>query len=303
MKSEISAAAFSPQSILATWWQIEGELDQIDSDLTTKTTTEYSKRDPSGSVSFEMQVKKPGIFSGRSVLDWIATANPNWKFSQLPQNGAQFEKQECLLRGEAPLGELLGRERMILNLLQHLSGIATATNNLCREIEKHWNFESRPPQVFHTRKFLPFLRSLQLEACLHGGGARHRVDLADRILFKDNHKNLLKTAGLSFSDYLKFLQERNLLTNALIEVENEEEGHLCLKSGVAHLMLDNFSPDQVRKFCESIPASSLVSIEISGSLTVENVAAYLVHPRVQRLSFGALTHSVRALDISLEISL
>jgi nicotinate-nucleotide pyrophosphorylase (carboxylating) len=301
--STIDSRLFSSSAILETWWNIESELDHCAEDLTTKTTAEYLGGDLQQERAFELVAKKTGVFSGRRVLEWIEKEIPGWSFEFVPADGAPIMDGQSIVKGKARLCDILARERMLLNLLQHLSGIASATRLIFDQVQKNWSFDTPAPALLHTRKFLPFLRTLQLDACVHGGGRRHREHLGDRILFKDNHKKLLYAEKRNLSEFMGFLRRSGLLETSLIEVENPAEAKECLAAGARHLMLDNFEREDIKQFCAYVPESNPVSIEVSGSLNLENVASYLVHERISRLSFGALTHSVRAQDISLELSL
>jgi nicotinate-nucleotide pyrophosphorylase (carboxylating) len=287
-------------SDIAQWWRSEAELDRSAEDRTTRSILEIAPGVSPQPAHFYLLAKQNLVFSGAKILKWVSENKSGWSFRSLPEDGAALEKGTAVAHGKAPLESLLGHERILLNLLQHLSGIALQTRTTVESVRAAWKFPDPPPAVFHTRKFQPSLRKFQAEAVLHGGGQIHRMDLADRILFKDNHKKVLRTLGISLVDYYHHLKVRGEIESALIEVENVEEGLQALECGVTHLMLDNFGAEETRAFFSRAPARRF-EIELSGNLTPERLPALLMDPRIRRLSFGSLTHSVRAADISLEI--
>jgi len=286
---------------IASWWKNEGMLDACDRDVTTQSVLDCVPALNQKRSDFYIHAKKAGVFSGRKFLDWIAANLKDWSLQCLVADGQAIEVGQKIVTGTAPLAELLARERMILNMVQHLSGIASATSELRALVQQHWKFEKAPPAVLHTRKFLPGLRQWQTQACLHGGGESHRRDLGDRILFKDNHKKLITGSGVKLPAYYEELRKTSQLATALIEVETVDEGLEAVACGVQNLLLDNFSAEDLQRFFLRLGPQSSVSIELSGNLNAESLPKLFVDSRIQRLSFGSVTHSVRALDISLEI--
>jgi nicotinate-nucleotide pyrophosphorylase (carboxylating) len=297
----MKTSVFDEQTWIREWWLGEGRADACDVDVTTGSLLGVLpglRRQP---VTFVLLAKSPGVFSGRSFLDWIGEHQSSWNFEKMLKDGAPLAAGENFLRGGAELSELLSRERMLLNMLQHLSGIATATAQIVEMVKNCWKFSAPQPEVLHTRKFLPGLRHWQAEACLHGGGASHRLNLGDRILFKDNHKKFLLKNGSTLSAYYAHLLKNGSIKSALIEVETVDEALGAVNAGVENLLLDNFKIPEIGRFFKLLPRDSKISIELSGNLTKDSLPGLLVDSRIRRLSFGAITHSVKALDISLEI--
>jgi nicotinate-nucleotide pyrophosphorylase (carboxylating) len=194
----------------------------------------------------------------------------------------------------------------VLNLLQMLSGVSTQTQSYAKIIDEAYEawpdddkerFEK--PRLYHTRKTLPGLRAFQVYAAVVGGADLHRLHLADRVMLKDNHKQILEAQGLGFVDLVGWARSRPETASDLwlIEVDSADEAMRLAAVGVKHLLLDNFSPALVR---EVLPAlRSVESLEVSGGLRLETLADYVI-PGVKRLSVGALTHSARSMDISME---
>lgn len=193
-------------------------------------------------------------------------------------------------RGSAP--DVLKVERILLNLLMHASGIATFTRRLVIKAK------SANPRVIvaATRKTLPFLRYIEKKAVMIGGGDPHRFSLSDAAMFKDNHKAFATLEGLAKAR-TSFIYKRE------IEISSVEEAVKAAELGFDVVMLDNMSPEEVKKVSEILEAKGLrrrVILEASGGITEDNVHFYA--PYVDVISIGRLTHSAPALDMSLEIS-
>jgi nicotinate-nucleotide pyrophosphorylase (carboxylating) len=197
---------------------------------------------------------------------------------------------------------LLSSERVILNLLQHLSGIATLTRKYVDAIE------GTHARVLDTRKTVPGLRVLEKYAVQCGGGTNHRIDLASGILIKNNHISLgggLRTA------LTRALANRRFHQRVQVEVRTPQELEDALECGAEAVLLDNMTPQQVRESVERIhraiaeqpgpgPEPRRIPIEASGGIVLENIRAY-AETGVDFISVGALTHSAKAADISMSI--
>ncbi len=188
---------------------------------------------------------------------------------------------------------LLSTERVILNLLQHLSGIATLTRRYADAIQ------GTPARVLDTRKTVPGLRALEKYAVLCGGGTNHRIDLASGILIKNNHIAL----GGGLATVLKrALEARKPGQRVQIEVRNARELEEALAGGAEAILLDNMPPAQVRQSIERIKRENRwIPTEASGGIALETVRAY-AETGVDFISVGALTHSAKAADISMTIA-
>jgi nicotinate-nucleotide pyrophosphorylase (carboxylating) len=188
---------------------------------------------------------------------------------------------------------LLSTERVILNLLQHLSGIATLTRRYADAIQ------GTHARVLDTRKTVPGLRALEKYAVLCGGGTNHRIDLASGILIKNNHISL--GGGLK-KVLARALESRKPGQRVQIEVRTAQELDDALAGGAEAILLDNMTPEKVKQSIERIKREERwIPTEASGGILLENIRAY-AETGVDFISVGALTHSARAADLSMTIS-
>ena len=188
---------------------------------------------------------------------------------------------------------LLSSERVILNLLQHLSGIATLTRQYCDAIQ------GTKARVLDTRKTVPGLRALEKYAVLCGGGTNHRLDLASGILIKNNHISL---GGGIPKVLANALEKRKAGQRVQVEVRNPRELEEALSHGAEAILLDNMKPEQVKASMERIHQEQRwIPTEASGGIVLENIRAY-AESGVDFISVGALTHSAKAANISMRIA-
>ena len=188
---------------------------------------------------------------------------------------------------------LLSCERVILNLMQHLSGIATNTRRYVDAIH------GTHARVLDTRKTVPGLRALEKYAVLCGGGTNHRLDLASGILIKNNHISL---GGGLRAALAHALERREGNQRVQVEVRNTRELDEALECGAEAILLDNMTPNQVRNAIDRIKTETRwIPTEASGGIVLENIRAY-AETGVDFISVGALTHSARAADISMSIA-
>ncbi len=193
-----------------------------------------------------------------------------------------------------PLARILRAERPLLNLLQRACGIATLTRAYVDAIAGF------PCRILHTRKTAPGLRALDIAAVIAGGGARHRGDLSHEVMVKDNHWKALVRGG---GDLARALDDaRALGLSALyVEVESLDEVEEACRAGATRLLVDNQSPAVVRDWGSAARAiRPAIEIEATGGITLENVRAY-AEAGADFVSVGALTHSVRAADLAIEV--
>jgi nicotinate-nucleotide pyrophosphorylase (carboxylating) len=194
-----------------------------------------------------------------------------------------------------PLGRILRAERPMLNLLQRASGIATATRAYVDAVA------DTGCRILHTRKTAPGLRVLDVAAVLAGGGTRHRFDLAHEVMVKDNHWQALRGEGNTLAEALADGRRRGV-ASLQVEVETEAQLEEACAAGATRLLVDNQPPPTVRAWArrarELVPG---IEIEATGGITLANVREY-AEAGVDFVSIGALTHSVAAADIGLEIA-
>ena len=209
------------------------------------------------------------------------------------EDGATLEAGQTFATLQGPAHSILGGERVALNFLQHLSGIATLTSRFCAEI-RHF-----PAILVDTRKTIPGLRRLEKWAVALGGGTNHRTSLSDGVLIKDNHLVLLEAQGITLREACRKAKERlSHHFRICVEVETLEQIDQALDGGADVLLLDNMSPPLVREAVGLVKGRA--QTEVSGGITIENVREYAA-TGVDSISIGALTHSTPAVDISLDV--
>ena len=257
-------------------------------DLTTDVTV------PSAlPASGQLEFRSEGVVAGRSYADAVAVAC-NCRIEWKAEEGAWVGNRAVIGRVEGELALILRAERPILNLLQRASGIATLTRRFVDVLK------GTRCRVLHTRKTAPGLRIFDLNAVLAGGGDLHRTDLAQVVMVKDNHWKALIRQGRSLGDAASEARSRGA-ARVYVEVEVEHQVKLACAAGADRLLVDNQAPDVVRRWGEL--ARSLkpgIEIEATGGISLANARAY-ADAGADFISIGALTHSVVAADISLEI--
>ncbi len=237
-----------------------------------------------------MVAKSSGVIAGLAVAEYIfRTLNPGIIWKTFVKDGDKVDKGDLLLEISGSYRALLTGERLALNFLQRMSGIATLTAECVSTISGY------NAKILDTRKTVPGLRLLDKYAVLMGGGTNHRIGLYDMVLIKDNH---IKVAGGITRAVSQI--KKGLASGIQIEVEttNLEEVHQALDSGVDIIMLDNMTTDVMAE-CVKIIAGR-AKVEASGNMTIERLKQ-VAATGVDYISIGALTHSVMAFDISMNI--
>jgi nicotinate-nucleotide pyrophosphorylase (carboxylating) len=238
--------------------------------------------------------KKEGILAGTEAAEQVFhRVDPELKVEILLEDGAKVKPGSKVARVSGSIASILKAERVALNFLQRLSGIASETNRYVAGVE------GLPVRIMDTRKTTPGLRLLEKYAVRVGGGENHRVNLGDGILIKDNHLAALRSQGLNIKEIItRARQNAPQQLKIEVEVETVSEALEAVEAGADIVMLDNMNLDDMRKAVKSIHGRAL--IEASGGITLDNVRA-VAETGVDFISIGALTHSTRALDISLEL--
>lgn len=236
-------------------------------------------------------IKDPGIIAGLAVLEEAyRLLDSSIAVSFFKQDGTFVEPGDIIAEVQGPTQHLLSGERVILNLLQHMSGIATATGKAVKALN------DPDIRICDTRKTLPGLRMLQKHAVRCGGGYNHRYRLDDGIMIKDNH---IAAAGSITKAVERARQRSGLMIRIEVETETERQVREAVEAGADIIMLDNRSPQEVKKLAQIIPDH--IVTEVSGGITEENIGGYR-HTNVDYISLGYLTHSVQALDISFNLN-
>lgn len=264
-------------------------------DITTRLTVPEGRK-----AKGVIRAKEKGIVAGLPVAELVLkTVNKKVKFKAKVKEGERVKKGQVIAEVSGDARNILTAERIALNFLQRLSGIATLTNQFVEKVRSY------KVKIFDTRKTTPGLRYLEKYAVRCGGGYNHRMGLWEMVLIKDNHFRL-QASGFRLQDLVKKTRKR-IPRGMEVEVEtkNLREVREALKARVDIIMLDNMSLKSIRKaieLCHRSPVTGHRSpiLEASGGITLENVRK-IAETGVDRISIGALTHSAKALDISLDI--
>lgn len=238
-------------------------------------------------------VKEEGILAGVEIARKVFEKfDPSLKMTVMIGDGAHVKPGDIAFVVEGKVRSLLQTERIMLNIMQRMSGIATQT----ARYQQH--LEGLKTKVLDTRKTTPGMRMLEKEAVRIGGGSNHRIGLFDMILIKDNHVDFAGGITQAIEAAKKYCAEKNKDLKIEIEVRNEKEIAEALEAGVDRIMLDNFTPERTHKAVEQIRAvNPAVEIESSGGITLDTLRDY-GECGVDFISVGALTHSVKGLDMS-----
>jgi nicotinate-nucleotide pyrophosphorylase (carboxylating) len=246
---------------------------------------------PEKLIKGEFIAKATGVISGSdSILLGYQLLDETVEVQYLASDGDRIEPGDCIARVDGSVRALLTSERVILNILQHMSGIATKTAMAVMELE------GSNTRVCDTRKTLPGLRALQKYAVRCGGGFNHRLRLDDGVMIKDNH---IAAAG-SISKAVELARKQvGLMVKVEVECETEAQVKEAVDAGADIVMLDNQTPESAKRLCEMVPEN--VIVELSGGITPETIGKFK-HCGAHYISMGSVTHSVTALDISFVLS-
>ncbi len=239
--------------------------------------------------------KTDGIVSGiEAALEVFRTLDINITTQTLIPDGTVIKPNDIVAHIEGSIATILNGERVALNIIQRLSGISTETRKYVDAIS------GTRARIIDTRKTVPGLRELEKYAVRMGGGHNHRFNLADGILIKDNHIAPLKSQNMSLADIVKKAKDKSPHTVKIeIEVETYEEAMEALQANADIILLDNMNTKEMQKVVLSVDNSCL--LEASGGINLGTVRA-VAETGVDLISVGGLTHSVKSLDISMEMS-
>ncbi|MDP3878818.1 MAG: carboxylating nicotinate-nucleotide diphosphorylase [Dehalococcoidales bacterium] len=239
-------------------------------------------------------VKAEGVLAGIDLVREIfRRVDPALTFDILFQDGSRIKRGDIIATVSGRVSSILTPERVSLNFLQKLSGIATQTAQLVV------GAGDLPVTILDTRKTTPGLRALERYAVRVGGGKNHRFNLTDLILIKDNHLVAMRALGMSLKEIIAKARENSPLSLKIeVEVTSPEEALEAVEAGADIIMPDNMSPDEMRHLISLLPFN--VKTEASGGVTVDNIRE-VAASGVNFISSGALTHSTKALDISIEL--
>ncbi|NDV81896.1 carboxylating nicotinate-nucleotide diphosphorylase [Bacteroides sp. 51] len=239
----------------------------------------------------KLLIKEAGVLAGVEIAKEIFHRfDPTMKVEVFINDGTEVKPGDIVMIVEGKVQSLLQTERLMLNVMQRMSGIATMTRKYVKQLE------GTKTRVLDTRKTTPGMRMLEKEAVKIGGGVNHRIGLFDMILLKDNHVDFAGGIDKAITRAQEYLKEKGKDLKIEIEVRNFDELQQVLNiGGVDRIMLDNFTPENTRKAVEMI--GGRYETESSGGITFDTLRNY-AETGVDYISVGALTHSVKGLDMS-----
>lgn len=241
-------------------------------------------------------VKSRGVLAGIQVAEMaFVQVDHSIRFDRLSQDGMPVEPGDRVATITGKVASILKAERVALNFLQHLSGVATETSKYVEAVS------GTSAKILDTRKTTPGLRLFEKYAVKMGGGQNHRAGLGDQVLIKDNHLEALHSEDITLGDAVRKARENTPLTVTIeVEVETVKQAKEAVAAGADIVLLDNMSVDEMKRAVKAVKGYTLT--EASGGITLDNVHA-VAKTGVDFISIGALTHSARALDISLELEI
>ncbi len=240
--------------------------------------------------------KQDGVLAGLDIAKEVFKTSGRVKFSSKHKDGFHFKNGSEIARIEAKASVILAAERVAVNLLSHLSGIATFTDKFVKVVTNN------KIKIYDTRKTLPLMRELEKYAVRVGGGHNHRMNLEESLMIKDNHINIYKKKYKS-QDYIikmmQILKKRYPGKKIILEVHNLSEWIQAMKVKPDVVMFDNWSPEDIDMALQMLNKRNF-EIEISGSIRLKQLERIL-SLGIDRISLGRITHSAPAVDFSLEI--
>jgi len=266
-------------------------------DVTTAATV------PAGTTARgTVRAKQAGVLSGTvAALATFRRIDAQLEAVALLEDGAALAPGADILRVRGSARAILSGERVALNFLQRLSGVATQTAGFVAAVS------GTGVRILDTRKTTPGLRLLEKAAVLHGGGVNHRVGLYDAILVKENHAAAAGGLGVAIGRALGAAQRAQPPLEVVVEAHSLADVRAIAATGIDRVLLDNFTPEEIAQAVASLrlgggAGARRPAIEVSGGINLGNVRAYAI-PGVDFISVGALTHSAPALDLSLDLEI
>ena len=260
--------------------------DNISQDITTKSTQAGTK-----SVTANFVAKEDLIFAGKEIINQAFVKECS--IENIIDDGAKINKGDLIATLTGPVNIVLQKERVVLNLIQRLSGIASTAFELSQKLKPY------KIQLLDTRKTTPGLRVFEKFAVCAGGGTNHRFSLKDAVMIKDNHL----IGNPDIQDAARKACGANPGKDIQIEVDTTDQLHVALKTKATSILLDNFKPQDLPEAIQIIRTTTKenqIYIELSGGINRENLESYCVKG-VDGISMGALTHNIKSKDISLDL--
>lgn len=246
--------------------------------------------------SAQLLVKQDGVVAGIfAALEVFRQVDPSLDIKLMKNDGDKIAIGDIILTIQGSARNILTAERLALNYLQRMSGIATYTAHLCSIIE------GTGCKLLDTRKTTPGMRFFEKEAVRLGGGVNHRYGLYDMIMIKDNHVDYAGSIPKAIEAVKRYLNEKKLELDIIVEARNEDEVRAIVEAGgVRRILLDNFTPEAMAKVIQTIPDQ--FETEASGGINEQTIRSY-AETGVDYISVGALTHQIKSLDLSLKAKL
>lgn len=243
--------------------------------------------------SAQLRVKESGVIAGVQLARMIAHYyDPQLQFNILIQDGSEITPGQVAFTISGSARSILSCERLMLNVMQRMSGVATLTSKFVAALA------NSNTKVLDTRKTTPLFRAAEKWAVIIGGGHNHRFGLYDMILIKDNHIDFAGGIKQAIQQAHNYLRKHKLDLKIEIETRNLDEVKEVLQYGAVHrIMLDNYTPEEIKKAVSLI--NNKYETEISGGVTLENINQY-AHCGADFISVGAITHSYKSIDLSLK---
>jgi nicotinate-nucleotide pyrophosphorylase (carboxylating) len=240
-----------------------------------------------------LKIKDTGILAGVNVAEFIFLyADPTSIVTKMKKDGHAMHPGEIAFEVEASVYTLLTAERLVLNCMQKMSGIATLTKKYTDKLKGYRT------QILDTRKTTPNFRLLEKEAVKIGGGENHRFGLYDMIMLKDNHIDYCGGIDKAINKANAYIHKKNLPIKIEVETRTMEDVKMVIETGNVHrIMLDNFTPEEIRKALNIIDGK--YETEASGGITLENIVSY-AETGIDYISSGAIIHQATSLDLSLK---
>lgn len=268
-------------------------LRSLSEDIGDGDHTSLASIPPEATGKAKLLIKEKGILAGiRIARELFHVIDKNLHAEILLDDGAKVQPGDIAFYVTGPTQSILKSERLVLNIMQRMSGIATSTSEYVSRLA------GLKTKVLDTRKTTPGFRFIEKEAVKIGGGMNHRMGLYDMIMLKDNHIDYAGGIEKAITKTLEYLKSNNLNLKVEIEARNLGDIRKILEvGGVNRIMLDNFSVEDTRKAVELI--SGRYETESSGGITLDTIRSY-AECGVDFVSVGALTHHIRSLDMSLK---
>lgn len=269
-------------------------LQALEEDIGNGDLTTRALMSSVGNTKAHILIKEDGILAGMELAALIfKILDPAVEFTEMLKDGIPVQAGTVAARLEGPADSLLKGERLVLNCMQRMSGIATKT--------RYFTEKASPfgVTILDTRKTTPNFRICEKWAVAIGGGKNHRFALYDQILVKDNHIRYAGGIMSALDNLTAFLSHQPHPLTVVVEVETEEEFAIAIRYPLVNrILMDNFKPDEIRDIVSRHQFSQ--KLEASGGINQDNFESYL-QSGVHYLSIGDLTHHIRSVDISLKI--